>query len=104
MMMFDMRSLPAVFTGIPGLTEQERGALRLVADGISPREITRKIDISEDALYRLVAFVLDEIEPAPGGMTMTDVHALDKSRPATAAELDEFERLYGPSRPPDDEG
>lgn len=100
--MFDMRSLPSAV--LPTLTVREQQAIRLVADGLSPREIAARLDVSEESLYRLVAWVLDEVEPAPAGRTVADVHAERGSRAATAAELDEFERLYGHSLAPDDEG
>lgn len=102
--MFDMRSLPSAVAGLSRLTEQEQHALRLVAEGVAPREVAERVEISEVALYRLVAWVLDELEPAPAGMTIADAHAADSTRPATPAELDEFERLYGQSLPADDEG
>jgi len=102
--MFDMRSLPAAATALSELTEQDRLVLRYVADGLSPREIAERMDLSEEQLYRLVVWVLDELEPAPDGMTIADVHARQGSRPASPAELDEFERLYGPSLPADGEG
>lgn len=100
--MFDMRNLPSV--GLPALSVQEQHALRLVADGLSPREIAARLDLPEESLYRLVAWVLDEVEPAPAGRTVAAVHADRGSRAAIAAELDEFERLHGSSLPPDHEG
>ncbi len=102
--MFDMRSLPSALAEIPRLTEPEQRMLTLVAEGLSPREIAERLEMPEDALYRLVAWVLDEIEPAPDGMTVADVHARDGGRPATAEDLEEFERLYSPSLAADGEG
>jgi FixJ family two-component response regulator len=100
--MFDMRRLP--LTGLGPLSTQERDALRLVADGLGPKEIAARSNVSEDAVYRLVAWVLDEVEPAPAGRTVASVHAEHRSRAATAGELDEFEQLYGASLPADHEG
>ena len=100
--MFDLRSLPSV--GLPDMTVREREAIRMVADGASPREIATRLDVREESVYRLVAWVLDELEPAPGGRTVADVHAEQGSRAATAGELDEFDRLYGRSLGPDHEG
>lgn len=89
---------------LPTLTPVEAQVLRLVVEGVGPREISARLGLPEDGLYRLVGWALDEIEPAPAGMTMADVYAEGGSRPATAAELVEFDRLYGASLPPDDEG
>ena len=61
-------------------------------------------DVSEDELYRLIAWVLSELEPAPGGDIMGDVYARHGGRPATSAELEQFEHRYGPSLPSDGEG
>jgi DNA-binding CsgD family transcriptional regulator len=99
--MFDMHSLSSVV--LPTLTMSEQHAIRLVADGLSPREIAARLDVSEESLYRLVAWVLEEVEPAPAGRTVADVHAERGSRAATVSELDEFERLYAKSLAPDDE-
>ncbi|GEM_PF-7103960 len=43
-----------------------------------------------------------EVEPTY--TVMSDVHRRNGSRPATATEVEEFERLYGPSLPSDGEG
>jgi DNA-binding CsgD family transcriptional regulator len=102
--MFDIRELPSAATDLPGLTQRDRHILRLVAGGWSPREIAERLQVSEESLYRLVAWVLEEVEPAPGGRTMHDVHAQHGSRPADAAGMDEFERHFGPSLPQDGEG
>jgi hypothetical protein len=62
-------------------------------------------DVSEDELSRLITWVLNELEPAPGetswGMSMAEPPG---SRPATSAELEQFEHRYGPSLPSDGEG
>lgn len=100
--MFDMRRLPQV--GLASLSERDRDALRLVADGLGPREIAARLDVPEEAVYRLVTWVLDEVEPAPDGRTVAAVHAEHGSRAATAGELAEFEQHYGSSLPPDGEG
>jgi DNA-binding CsgD family transcriptional regulator len=100
--MFDMRSLPSV--GLPAMSEAEQNAIRLVADGVGPREIAARLDVPEELVYRLVAWILDELEPAPAGRTIADVHSERGSRAATAAESAEFSRLYGPSHAPDHEG
>jgi len=78
--------------------------LGYVADGLSPREIAERLSVDEDELYRLVAWVLDELQPAPDGDTMRDVHARHASRAAGPPDLDEFERRFGASLPADDEG
>ncbi|UTI62286.1 helix-turn-helix domain-containing protein [Paraconexibacter antarcticus] len=100
--MFDMRKLEP--SRLTSLTSVEAEALRLVVDGASPRDIAERLRIPEDALYRLVTWALDEVEPAPGGRTIDDVHSERGSRPATAAELLDFEAAYGASLPPDHEG
>jgi DNA-binding CsgD family transcriptional regulator len=102
--MFNMRTLPAAAAGLGELSAVERRVLGYVADGLSPKEIAERVEISEDELYRLVAWVLDELEPAPNGETMRNVHARHGSRPATPEDLEEFEREYGPSLPRDGEG
>jgi DNA-binding CsgD family transcriptional regulator len=102
--MFDMRSLPSAARTLSGLTERERVVLRDVGEGLSPRDISERLEISEEDLYRLVAWVLDELEPAPRGETMTDVYARHGSKAATLDERAEFERRFGPSLEPDDEG
>lgn len=100
--MFDMRRLR--LAGVGPLSTQERDALRLVADGLGPKEIAARLNVPEDAVYRLVAWVLDEVEPAPAGRTVASVHAECGSRAATMGELDEFDQLYGASLPSDEEG
>lgn len=100
--MFDMRNLEAA--GLQTLSPIEAEVLRAVADGASPKEISARVGMPEDALYRLVSWAIDEVEPAPAGMTMADVHAANGSRPASAAELDEFTALFGSSLHADDEG
>ena len=102
--MFDMRTLSNAAAVLRELTDDERAVLACVAEGLSPREIAERLSLDEDELYRLVAWVLDELQPAPNGETMSDVHARHASRPANAAEIDEFERRFGPSLAPDDEG
>jgi len=83
--MFDMRSLPTAATTLPDLTEQDQLILRYIAEGLSPREIARLMHVSEEQLYRLVVWVLDELEPAPDGITIADVHARHGSRAASPA-------------------
>lgn len=100
--MFDIRTLDAA--GLQTLTPTEAEVLRAIADGASPREISVRVGMPEDALYRLVSWAIDEVEPAPSGMTMADVHSTGGSRPASVEELDEFTTLFGPSLPADDEG
>lgn len=102
--MFDMRALPSEVARLRGLTEQERLALRYVGEGLSPREISDRVEVSEQELYRLVAWALDELEPAPDGQTMADVHARHGSRAASPEDIAEFERRFGSSLPADDEG
>jgi len=86
------------------MTVRERQAIQMVAEGVSPREIATRLDVPEESVYRLVAWVLDEVEPSPGGRTVADVYAEQGSRAATTGELDEFDRLYGRSLRPDHEG
>ena len=102
--MFDMRTLPSAAAALSELTDAERTALTDIADGLSPKEVAKRTGIEEDELYRLVAWVLDELQPAPNGDTMHDVHARHGSRPATPDDVDEFGRRFGASLPPDDEG
>ena len=103
--MFDMRTIPTAASDVlPNLDEQDEEILRLVAKGCSPRQIAEDLKIEEDDLYRFVSWVLEELPPEPGGETMDDVHGRHGSRPASSSELVEFERLYGPFSPPDDEG
>jgi DNA-binding NarL/FixJ family response regulator len=102
--MFDMRTISASTTVLPDLSEREEAILRYVAEGLAPREIVDRVEIDEDELYRFVGWVLDEIPPEPSGETMNDVHRRHGSRPASAAELEEFARQYGPSLPAEDEG
>lgn len=97
-----MRNLSSV--GHPSLTAEEQEALRLVADGLGPRDIASRLGMSEESLYRLVTWVLDELEPGPGGRRVADVHAEQGSRAATAMELEEFEQLYGRPLEADHEG
>jgi|GEM_PF-3324064 len=102
--MFDTRTLPDAAAALPQLTETERRVLGHVADGGSPREIAAGLSVGEDELYRLVAWVLDELQPAPNGDTMRDVHTRHASRAASPADVEEFERRFGASLAPDDEG
>ena len=101
--MFNMRTLPSAAASLE-LTDVEQQMLVFVADGLAPKEISQRVDVPEDELYRLITWVLDELEPAPGGDMMGDVYARHGGRPATSAELEEFEHRYGPSLPPDGEG
>jgi DNA-binding CsgD family transcriptional regulator len=102
--MFNMRSLPAAASEVLDLSEVEQQVLAYVAEGLSPKEIAERGEISEDELYRLVAWVLDELEPAPNGETMATIHERHGSGPASSEDLEEFERRFGPSLPPDGEG
>lgn len=99
-----MRTLPDAASGVAGLTDTEQEALGYVASGLSPRDIAERTAIGEDELYRLVAWVLDELQPAPDGETMAAVHARHGSRPASRSDVDEFERRFGASLPTDGEG
>jgi hypothetical protein len=54
-------------------------------------------------LYRFIAWVLEEIQPAPNGDTMSEVYARHASHPASPSDIEEFERRFGPSLPPDDD-
>ncbi len=101
--MFNMRTLPSAAASFE-LTDVEQQVLAYVAEGLAPKEISQRVDVPEDEPYRLVAWVLDELEPAPGGDTMRDVCARHRGRPATSAELEEFQQRYGRSLPPDGEG
>lgn len=101
--MLDMRTLPEAAAGLE-LSDLEQRVLAHVAEGLSPKEIAARVDMPEGELYRLVARVLDELEPAPGGQTMQDIYARHGGRPAHRGEVAEFERRYGPSLPPDGEG
>jgi hypothetical protein len=65
--------------------------LAYVADGLAPKEISRRVQVPEDEIYRLIVWVLDELEPSAGD-TMRDVYAGHGGRRATTAELEEFER------------
>jgi DNA-binding CsgD family transcriptional regulator len=103
--MLDMRELPAAASGVGELSDRERAVLRLVAEGLGAREIAQRLDIAAAEVYRFVAWIIDELQPAPNGETMSHVHARHGSRPAAApADLEEFERRFGPSLPADDEG
>jgi FixJ family two-component response regulator len=102
--MFDMRALPTAAAALTDLSERDQAILRDVAGGLSPKEIAERIGIPEDALYRFIAWVLEEIQPAPNGDTMREVYARQVSRPASPSDIEEFERRFGPSLPPDDEG
>ena len=73
------------------MSEPEQDAIRLVAEGVGPGEIATRLDVPEESVHRLVAWVLDELEPARAGRTVADVHIERGSRAATATELDEFE-------------
>jgi hypothetical protein len=97
---FNMRSLPSAAASLE-LTDVEQQVLAHVAGGLAPKEISQRVDVPEDELYRLIAWVLDELEPAPGGDTMRAVYARHGGRPATSREL---EHWYRRSPPPDGEG
>jgi hypothetical protein len=102
--MFDMRGLPTAAAALTDLSERDQAILRDVAGGLSPKEIAERIGIPEDSLYRFIAWVLEEIQPAPNGDTMREVYARHASHPASPSDMKEFERRFGPSLPPDDEG
>jgi hypothetical protein len=101
--MFDMRALPTAAATLTELSERDQAILRDVAGGLSPKEIAERIDIPEDELYRFIAWVLEEIQPAPNGDTMREVYARHASRPVSPSDIEEFERRFGPSLPSDDE-
>jgi DNA-binding NarL/FixJ family response regulator len=102
--MFDMRTIPAAAGTLGDLSERDELLLRYVSEGLAPREIAERLEIEEDELYRFVAWVLDELPPEPDGETMSDVYRRHGGVPAGPRDMDEFERLYGPSQPADDEG
>jgi hypothetical protein len=101
--MFNMRTLPQAARDMASLDERDRRAIEMIGEGIAPREIADRLGMPETQVFRLVTGVLDEAEP-PGGPTLDEVHARLGSRPATADELVEFDRLYGASQPADAEG
>jgi hypothetical protein len=101
--MFNLRTVASAAARLE-LTNVEQQVLAYVAEGLAPTEISQRVDMPEAGLYRLIAWVLDELEPAPGAETMGDVYARHGARPAASAELEEFEHQYGPSLPPDGEG
>lgn len=102
--MFDMRALPTAAAVLTVLSERDQEVLRDVAEGLSPKEIAEHFNIPEDELYRFIAWVLEEIQPAPNSDTMREVHARHASHPADQSDIEEFERRFGSSLPPDDEG
>ncbi|HEV3322044.1 MAG TPA: hypothetical protein VG147_07630 [Solirubrobacteraceae bacterium] len=57
----------------------------------------------EDELYHFIAWVLEEIQPAPNGDTMREVYARHAGHPASPSDMKEFERCFGPSLPPDND-
>jgi hypothetical protein len=71
---------------------------------LNPKEIAERVEIGEDELYRLVAWVLEELQPTPDGETMRNVYARHGGRPAQGEDLEEFERRFGLSLPTDGEG
>ena len=85
--MFNMRTLPSAAASLE-LTNVEQQVLAHVAEGLAPKEISQRVDVSVDELYRLIAWVLDELKPAPGADTMGDVYARHSGRPAMSAELE----------------
>ncbi|HWY89973.1 MAG TPA: hypothetical protein VNY31_04815 [Solirubrobacteraceae bacterium] len=97
-------ALPTAAATLTELSERDQAVLRDVAGGLSPKEIAERIDIPEDELYRFIAWVLEEIQPAPKGDTMHEVYARHASRPASPSDIEEFERRFGPSLLPNDEG
>jgi len=99
---FSMRALADEAPHLLELDAQERQAVGLIGDGVAPHAVSERLGIDEPRVYRLIVDVLNYLEP-PGGPTR-DAHAMYGSRPATAEELEEFDRIYGPSQPPDDEG
>ncbi len=100
----DMRALPTVAAALTDLSERDWAILRDVADGLSPKEIAERIGIPEDVLYRFIAWVLEEIQPAPNGDTMREIYARHANHHASPSDIEEFERRFGPSQPPNDEG
>lgn len=97
-----MRSLSLSAQELDGFDPIERQALELVAAGRHPHDVAEQLHIGEPEVFRLVTAVLDEKDP-PVGSTMESVHAELGSRPATAAELREFDEMYGVA-PSDEEG
>lgn len=100
---FSMRALADEAPHLPELDESERKAVALVGEGLAPREVSERLGMDEPLVYRLVVDVLNYLEP-PGGPTRDMIHEMYGSRAATAEELEEFDRIYGPSQPPYDEG
>lgn len=98
-----MRTLPQKARDLDALDAREQRAIALIGDGVSPHDVADQLGMDEPQVFRLVTGVLDETEP-PEGPTLGEIHARHGSRPATAAELDEFDVAYGASQPADDEG
>ncbi len=99
-----MRALPTAAAALTDLSERDQAILRDVAGGLSPKEIAERIGIPEDALYRFIAWVLEEIQPGPNDDTMHEVYVRHASRSASPSDIEEFERRFGASLPPDHEG
>jgi CheY-like chemotaxis protein len=102
--MFGTKELAEIETVVESLSEDEEAALRYVGQGMPPADVAHRVDLTEEDLYRLVAWVLEELPPGPAGRTMADVHRDHAVRPATQDELAEFDELYGASMLPEDEG
>lgn len=100
---FSMRALADEAPHLPELDASERKVVGLIGDGVAPREVAERLGMDEPRVYRLVVDVLNYLEP-PGGPTHDVIHEVYGGRSATAEELEELERIYGPSQPPDDEG
>jgi hypothetical protein len=71
--MFNMRTPPSAAASLE-LTDVEQRVLVYVAEGLAPKEISQRVDVPENELYRLIAWVLDKLEPAPSGDTVGDVN------------------------------
>jgi CheY-like chemotaxis protein len=104
MSMFETQELTEIETVLASLNEDEETALRYVGQGMSPAEVAHRVDLTEEDLYRLIAWVLEELPPGPAGRTMSDVHRDHGVRAASQDELVEFDELYGESMLPEDEG
>ncbi len=102
--MFDTQQQGEIDEVLADLDEREEAALRYLREGLSATEVAERLELPEDDLYRLVAWVLEELPPGPVGQTAADIHRRHRLRAATEEELSKFEDLFGPALPAEDEG
>lgn len=102
-MAIDVARLPIEAEKLDDLTSRERDVLGLLMEGLGSREIAERLRVRESDVYLVIADLLRALELVAPGESAGDIHESAGTRPASAAEIEQFHEQLGPFAA-DDEG